>query len=344
MNEATNFPWRALAAALAALLCAPHALASAPSQKVLETARDLRAPVGAGSRVTYLDLVRLVFPDAEGGEPALATRSVPLSHADGDYAGKTFNVPMRVDYVERVFIRSGGERLAALLIHVSPAPAGAAPPPGAEDANDSFNWGGISVLAVYRLTPVPRLLGALDVRGDRETSLWEAHPVTPLGARDSGVWFVNAHHNAGEEFRTYALAAYGAGGLKLVLARPPALHSWRACRRAVTPRASVETAARRGSARRDLTFVVSETVERFAGDCQSRVGRARRRTYRRPFRWDARRGLYEEGSRAGSAGAGRLPRVGTMKDYPATGLSVGRGSYIFLQKARSAARLSVVLS
>src|SRR3712207_7892367 len=50
----------------------------------------------------------------------------------------------------------------------------------------------LAVLAVYRLTPAPRLLGALDVKGDRETSLWEAHPVTAFGARDSGVWFVNA--------------------------------------------------------------------------------------------------------------------------------------------------------
>lgn len=290
MSEARNFPWLTLtAAALAALLCAPPA----PAQKALESARDLRAPIEAGSPVTYLDLVRLVFPDADGDEPTLATRSVPISHADGDYKDKTFTGAMAVDYVERVFIRSDGERLAALLIHVSPAPAGGEEAQGRGDAAESFNWGGLSVLAVYRLTPAPLLLGALDVRGDRETSLWEAHPVTALGARDSGVWFVNAHHNAGEEYRTYALAAYVAGGLKLVLARPPSLHSWRGCRRAVAPRAAVETHARRGSARRDLTFVVSETVERFADDCRSRVGRARRRTSRRLFSWDARRGLYQ---------------------------------------------------
>ncbi|HWS54921.1 MAG TPA: hypothetical protein VN228_12370 [Pyrinomonadaceae bacterium] len=294
MNGATNFLRRALTvAAVAALVCAPHARASVTSRKTLETARDLSAAVEAGSRVTYLDLVRLVFPGAEGGEPARATRSIPLSHADGDYADKTFEGAMSVDYVERVFIRGGGERLAALLIHVSPAPAESTPPAGGGDLNGSFNWGGIAVLAVYRLTPAPRLLGALDVRGDRETSLWEAHPVTPLGARDSGVWFVNAHHNAGEEYRAYGLAAYVAGRLKPVLARAPMLHGWRGCRRAVTPRAAVETSARRGSARRDLTFVVGETVERFAEDCRSRVGRLRRRTSRNLFRWDARRGLYE---------------------------------------------------
>lgn len=259
----------------------------------MESASDLGAAVEAGSVVTYLDLVRLVFPVADGDDPAVLTRSVPLSHAYGDYSGRTFKGALAVSHVERVFIRSDGERLAVLLIHASPVnePERTAAGAGADEA---FNWGGISVLAAYRLTPAPRLLGTLEVKGDRETSLWDAHPVTALGARDSGVWFVNSHHNAGEEFRDYALAGYVRGGLRLLVAPTPTLHSWRGCRRGVTESARVETVRARGRARRDVAFVVTETVERFAADCSSRVGRARRRTTRRLFSWDARRGLYEE--------------------------------------------------
>jgi hypothetical protein len=261
------------------VMCAPG---EANAQKVT-SAQDLGARVG-GTKTTYMDLVRQVFPDAElnaGG--AAARKSVALRHLFGDYPLRTHEGEMSVYSMQSLSVRSTGRGLLVLLIGVT----------GQGESSGMFDWGEMSVLALFDLSRGrARLLDAADVQRDRFATLREERPLVRLSPRQDAFWLVNHHHNSSENFQQLALVSVDGDRLRTFYDLPP-LGDSRVCGMARTERLRDTTLPGAGGNFRKILLTIDSRGTVVREDCGDRV---RRRGYRRVRRyvlaWDARRRRY----------------------------------------------------
>ena len=186
---------------LLALVGSPKA-AGRPGVGALQT-KDLTAPVRAGSKTTYLDLLRQLLPDAKADATAHST--VPLGSLSEPVERKAITGDIEFDF-KPVWIRSEGRRL--LLLRVNLTAAG---------ANEGTPYEGEAVvLAVYRLEPDARLLDALEIKTDRFTGFWEDRPVFRLSPRSDALIVYSTHWNAGESYISLDMLFVDAGRFRKI--------------------------------------------------------------------------------------------------------------------------------
>ena len=246
-----------------ALLTATHASAAEPD--FIEAGDK----VSAGSGTTYLDLA-LQFAPGLASTPADGSALVKLPHLGGADMSAAITNPA-IQFIERIDVTQDGKPALLLLFDLGDA----------DDAAQS-----VTVLALYDMSSNPRLLDAMDVGLDRETSLQE--PRYAALSPDRGMVFLrSSHHNAGEEYLQTSLVGLWRGKFHAV--DTIFSMSWNGgTSRTVT---AFSFAAAKDAAGVDATVDISR-IHCDAGCEPDSQGTARNERLDVRYRWDTVRGTF----------------------------------------------------
>lgn len=244
---------------------------------------DLSAAVADDTGTTYLDLLREVFPGADGtdgGRPA-QPHSARLRNLERPREVNVREGAVEFSTAQALWFVHEGEHHLALIVNARHDPAGR---PG---GGDEFH-----VLAVFAPQSQPRLVDAAEIDFDRFVGFWEESPLLPVRQGETAFWVRAAHHNSSEGFHSYYLTELRAGRLHLALPEPFGLTDVKLCGSDTveTLRIGRERGAFAGRRVFDL-HVRTETKP--TRDCEGEKPARRRvavRNYR--LRWDARRRSY----------------------------------------------------
>lgn len=266
------------------LMCGAFVLINASSsQAQVTTVANYRAPVRDGARTTYLDLLKEIFPDVEmdsaAGQDATAHTSVKLNHLLGDYQGKLYRGEMKISSIESPGDQSKNKSRMLLLVHVD------------SDDEELFNWGGISVLALFQLEPVVKLLDAADVQADRFTGFWEERPLLAVSSREDAAIIANTHHNSSQGYLRLALVAPENDRLRAIFELPTLLNT-NACGNSFSQTPGISTLRSAKGARYNISINIKLTKEADDESCENRT-RGFTRYYKALLIWNYSKRLYE---------------------------------------------------
>lgn len=300
------------------LACALAATASAQAVEVGDASRR----VSPRSAVSYLDLVRAVFPDVKSYQttvmpagkergvenPLEATSIAPVRGLFGGRVGGRFEGRVQLDKIEalRVLTREGGRLL--LMMSVTPihvlrtvdpdAPPEDSAPPSGGDKNPRA-VGTFNILALLRLEPKPELLDAVDPSRDGRTTsevyFSDLSPHLRVRARQDGFFIINLTRVPKPKSNLYAYTLLTAerDRLEVLSDFPLTLADSEECE--VRTQSSGSFSVGRAGAKGGYRQINVESIfeyEHFAPDCKRRVGRSKMLS-RYDLRWDAARRRYD---------------------------------------------------
>ena len=175
----------------------------------IQQSRDLTTPVQKGSKATYVDLLRMLFPDlkVDRGLPgqASAHTTIPIKHIAEEEEGTVFEGDFEIKDVELRPILNQGRVLFLTLIDLT-----------AENANEATPYEGeAAVLALFSAEPM-KLLDALDIKTDKFTDLWGKQPIFHLDSRNDYCVIHNTHWNAGESYDDYTAMSIDEGKFTVI--------------------------------------------------------------------------------------------------------------------------------
>ncbi len=156
-------------------------------------------------------------------------------------------------------IRNGDEEQVLLLLDVS-----------GEDSS-LFQWGGMSVLALFSIERGVRLLDAVDVQADRFTFFAEKQTVLRIHPQQDAVLIVNHHFNSGDSYLAYSLLSVVNDHLKDVFAEMPLLVGDNHCGTNFTETPHFKVLRNRGSGYRQLRLSIRLQKEADKTDCERRT-------------------------------------------------------------------------
>ncbi|HEV2859613.1 MAG TPA: hypothetical protein VGX48_01245 [Pyrinomonadaceae bacterium] len=256
-------PLRTCLALLVLLALSGHARAQRP-----QNVEDLNAEAAGG--VTYLELLRQLFPDArddEGDAMAAARSSVPVRSLE-DGARFKLEAPFEVWSVQSWRFKSAGLPHLALLVNTR-----------FKDPADSGGFDTQYTLAVFRPAAPParlRLVEAVDPQTDRFVTFPEDLPLVSIGPGRESFWILCHHHNAGEEFRDYRAVTVSGDSLRWSLKDLPGLYSSDTCEAKSVQ--SLEVVPLKAARRGELPYEFRvETLRWRKRDCEQTRGRPDRR-------------------------------------------------------------------
>jgi hypothetical protein len=245
---------------------------------------DYASPVREGTKTTYADLLRKIFPDVEvgsgAGQEATAQTSTALNHLSGDYKGKVYRGEMRITGVYSPAERKGNRGQLMLLVQAH------------SDDGELFNWGDISILALFQLEPTLKLLDAADTQSDQFTSFWEEQPLLALSPLEDAVIIANSHHNSSQGYLWLTLISAEDNKLRTIFDLPILLNT-NGCGNnfSQTPSIAVLKGSRKG-ARPNLSVEVKLVKERDDESCEKRTA-GYTRYYRALLVWNPSKRMYE---------------------------------------------------
>ena len=147
---------------------------------------DINDVVPGHPDVTYLALMRQAIPDL-AYNPAtkqVEGRLKSLRHIMGKNAAGEPPDPVVVSFVEDIRLKAGGRPRIAVLADLGPS-------------KDSAQ--NTALLALFDDAPKPRLLDAVDVGADKETS-FDQHPTLALGPGDDALVTYSEHFNSNQTY------------------------------------------------------------------------------------------------------------------------------------------------
>ncbi len=175
----------------------PVPLRPSSSPRLIEVGK-LDHYLAPNSAVTYFQLLQLIFPDIEKPPAeaidAVAPATVPVRHLDREYAEQALAGPLKFTVLSGLPCRSQNRRLFLLhldLLGPSPPDQGAVPE--------------YSLLALFQLSPVPKLLDLVDIRADRFNGFWENTPLLNLSPATQACMIYHSHHNSNQGYLIYRL-------------------------------------------------------------------------------------------------------------------------------------------
>lgn len=174
MNDAFRRVLIALLSFLFPLLCS----AASAEDKYIEAGDR----ISENSEITYFDLA-LQFAPGLADTPSDGRALAAIRHIGGDELPATIASPS-IGGIDRIDISQAGKPRMLLLFDLGQA----------DDAAE-----GINVLALYDMTGAPRLLDAMNVGLDRESSFLEPGYIE-LSPKFGMALVRNSHHNAGEGY------------------------------------------------------------------------------------------------------------------------------------------------
>jgi hypothetical protein len=262
------------------IFCCPRAEARSPR---VESSQDveLSSPVRSGSRTTYFELLRELFPDLQ--RDATAHRSIPFRSLSEPRQSEAVTGDIKFEF-KPYWFKSEGRRLLLLWVNLK-----------AEGANEGTPYEGeADVLAVYSLEPRVRLLDSLDVKTDRFTGFWKDRPVFQLDSRSDAFIVYSTHWNAGESYTSLEMLFVDAGRLKTIASQ--FLYETEGCGANYTEQPEFRAVADAG--RKYPKVLVSVELRKKSDEaaCEHPT-RGYTRYFRGLYRWNALRGRYESRSR-----------------------------------------------
>jgi hypothetical protein len=213
---------------------------------------DFSKTIGRNSEVTYLDLLRQIFPDIAKDGTAHKTaeiRTMIDSDESASYEQAMKILPVQVNWINT----EKGQRLL-LTIKVEGG-----------DSND-FTWGELNLIALYTGDKRPRLLDVVDVSADRENYYWGQLPVHP---RMSLTVYHFSHLNAGEDFHAYSFFYAKNDKIQETLKEFPLLYTGSTCQSRIDETGKFSAVRDPKSDYRDIVFKVKVTGRRLAKDCDT---------------------------------------------------------------------------
>ncbi|MFL6209293.1 MAG: hypothetical protein ACJ74W_10615 [Pyrinomonadaceae bacterium] len=198
-----------LPACLLLLCCAaPAVRAQAPAQN------DVRAPIQPGARTTYMDLIKLVLPDADfaGTGGITAHKTIEVRDLFANEAPSAYEGQLTLDGFDKLWLRDGPHTRLCLLLRLT-------------STDEQFVWGELHIMAVYQIAPQPRLLDAADVQADRFAEFWSAQPTLAIGPHKDAAIIANSHFNSTEGFLELTLVSIEHNRLTAVYDRAALVHT-----------------------------------------------------------------------------------------------------------------------
>ena len=257
---------------------------------------DLKSPVQQGSKTTYFDLFRKVFPDLQTDsthdDAAIAHRSVPMRKIDDERESIVLESDIELKSFDSRWIKSEGRRLLLLSAELS-----------AEDANEGTPYEGeATVLAVFGLEPKivfglePKieLLDVMDIKTDRFTAFWEEHPLVHLNPQNDAFVVSSTHSNAGENYNDLALMFVDDGRFKIISSF--FLSNTQGCGATFTESPYFRALPAVGRKYPKILVTVRLKKEGDAGECDRRT-HGYTRYYRAIYYWQQAKARYETDSR-----------------------------------------------
>jgi hypothetical protein len=236
-------------------------------------------PVRGHPDLTYADLVRSAVPDlatntADGtlqGHLAKTFRHV----AGHDYEGDQPD-PVTLNLVEDQRIVVGGRRRIAILAELGPDP---------DRAYDT------ALLMLFDDSPRPKLLDAVDVGVDKDTSLSE-HPILKLGPGDDALVTYSEHFNSNQTYANWLIVMARGDRLTLVdqfFALQEGFCGWRS-----EQDPTFSTRPDKGRPYWRIDVAVRDVITHEKEDCgDEKQPKAHVRVWRDAYRWNAAVGRYE---------------------------------------------------
>jgi hypothetical protein len=245
---------------------------------------DLKAPVQQGSKTTYFDLFRKLFPDlrpdSTDDDTATAHRSVPIRKIDDERERIVLESDIKLNGFDSRWIKSEGRRLLLLSVEFS-----------AEDANQATPYEGeATVLAVFGLESKIELLDVMEIKTDRFTDFWEQHPIVHLNAQNDAFVVYSTHSNAGENYNNFALMFVDDGRFKII--SNFFLFNTQGCGATFTESPSFRTLPGVGRKYPKVLVTVTLKKEADAAECDRRT-RGYTRYYRATYYWQQSKARYE---------------------------------------------------
>jgi hypothetical protein len=148
------------------------------------------------------------------------------------------------------------------------------------------------VLALFQLSPEPKLIDAVDVQTDRFTSFWESNPVLKIAAGADAVVIDNSHFNSSQGYRILSLIAPVKERLKVIY-NMPTLLNMNICGGNFdeTPTFSIAGTGRDGY--RNINVGVLFEKKRDPDECEKRT-KPYRRHYSTTLIWNPRKQQYAD--------------------------------------------------
>lgn len=234
--------------------------------------------------ITYLDLLRKIFPDVEmdsgeGQDAALAQTSVPLNHLFGDYKNKAYRGKMRITDVFSPGDQSRSRGQLLLLVRAQ------------SDDGELFNWGDMNVLALFQLEPTVRLLDAADTQADRFAGFWEEQPLLSVSPQHKIVVIANQHSNSSQGYLVLTLVSAENNKLRTIFELPTLLNR-NECGGRFTQTPIISVMSRGRSARPNLSVEVKLVKEPDDESCEKRT-KGYTQYYRALLVWNSAKRMYE---------------------------------------------------
>lgn len=212
---------------------------------------DYSKKISKNSKITYLDLLRQIFPDLKEDGTAHKAEEIRTS-IDSDEV-ETYEQPMQI-FASPNWINTEKGRRLLMTIKVT-----------GEEHND-FMWGELNLIALYDNSPKPRLLDVVDVSADRENYYSGEFLVNP---KLNLTMYEFSHLNAGEDFHYYAFFYAKDDKIRQTLQELPFLYTGTTCQARIDETGKISTVPNWKSGYRDIVFKIKATGKRFAEDCET---------------------------------------------------------------------------
>jgi len=240
-------------------------------------------PVPGHPGVTGLGLLRQVVPDLApdaDGKTFEGHLRKPLPHLAGKTYGGDPPDPVTVTEVATMRIAAGGRPRLVLMADLGQAEGQVA---------------STTLLALFDDGAAPRLLDAVDVGLDRDTSFSE-HPRLPLGPADEALVTYSDHFNTSATYSAWMILFVRKD--RFALAHLQFALSTRACGWEDAEDAAFATRPDPGRAYRQIVVSVTETLTNSGEDgCgDDAIPKPRHRVFRAALRWNPARERFETAS------------------------------------------------
>ena len=249
---------------------------------------DLKSRVQQGSKTTYFDLFRKVFPDLQTDsthdDAAIAHRSVPMRKIDDERESIVLESNIEIKGLDSRWLKSEGRRLLLLSAELSAA-----------DANEATPYEGeATVLAVFGLEPNIELLDVMDIKTDRFTAFWKEHPLVHLNSQNDAFVIYSTHSNAGENYNDLALMFVDDGRFKIISSF--CLFNTQGCGVTFTESPSFRALPAVGRKYPKILVTVRIKKEADTDECERRI-LGYTRYYRAIYYWQQAKARYKSDSR-----------------------------------------------
>jgi hypothetical protein len=242
--------------------------------------------------VTYLDLLRQVIPDlaVNAADKQVEGHLAALRHIQGKHAGGDPPDPVVVSLLEMRRIKAGGRPRLVVLADLGQS----------EDSASST-----TLMALYDDARKPKLLDAVDVGVDKDTSFNDDPSQIALGPGDDALVTYSEHFNSNQGYRSRLVIFVRNDRLRLIDDFFVLVDSYCGYRREETPVFTTKP----GTPYATLEVTVTEALKHVDEDCGDQAVPAPYvHRYHAAYRWDATKGAF-----VGHGDLGKLDKLNAAR-------------------------------